>query len=49
MRNFARKSHGRLSFTNHFPLGLSNEIVGNCAKITAHDGAVLVLMVNEKR
>ena len=39
----------RLRFTNDFPLGLSNEIVGNSAKITAHGGAVLVLMANEKR
>ncbi|MGN0641094.1 MAG: hypothetical protein ACI4JT_09110 [Oscillospiraceae bacterium] len=43
------KSRGRLSFTNDFPLGLSNEIVGDFAKITAHGGAVLVLMVNEAR
>ncbi|MGN0641092.1 MAG: hypothetical protein ACI4JT_09100 [Oscillospiraceae bacterium] len=43
------KSHGCLSFTNDFPLGLSNEIVGNSATITARGGAALVLMVNEKR
>ncbi len=39
----------RLWFTNDFPLGVSNEVVGDSAIITVHSGAALVLLVTEKQ
>ena len=39
----------KLLFTNDFPLGVSNEIVQNSAKITAHSGTALVLLTKEQR
>lgn len=39
----------KLTFTNDFPLGLSNEITEKTAKITVHSGAALIILVNDNR
>lgn len=38
----------RLSFSNEFPVGLSNEVVGKSAVVTVHSGAALILLVRER-
>ncbi|MGN0649818.1 MAG: thiamine diphosphokinase [Oscillospiraceae bacterium] len=38
----------RLRITESFPIGVSNEITADFAKITAHEGRVLIVEIHEK-